>query len=66
MEKEDCQDLQEDLKCTDSSSAPLSESTVNESEEENKKIISNSTTNYASTTKTVGEYNFSFVTVSPK
>lgn len=66
MEMQDSQDLQEEVKSPENSTAPVTDNTTNESEEENKKIVSNSTTNYASTTKTVGEYNFSFVTVSPK
>ena len=41
-------------------------SSIQDPEEEKFKKESESDSKYSSTTKTVGKYNFSFVTVSPK
>lgn len=65
MEKEGNMDLVKELNTALTSETGLTES-AKESEEEKYKQKAETSTTYASTTKTVGINNFSFVTVSPK
>lgn len=66
MELENNPDLQQELEDAKEPST-TAEETPSETKEEEKSISKPETnTTYASTTKTVGFNNFSFVTVSPK
>ena len=66
MEKEANSDLQKELNSEEGKSTSTGDALIPNNEEEKQSSNTGSNSTYTSTTKTVGDYNFSFVTVSPK